>query len=115
MKKNWMYYFKNANEYNIQLLINYKKSLQYKGVSENTIFEYQKSVYNFMLYLQQKDIKTLDATIEILSEYMDSLDISEGRRGSLLTALNQFYELNARKKYCKENIVEKYKYNVTNK
>lgn len=46
---------------------------------------------------------------------MSLLDISEGRRASMLTALNNFWELNARKKYCKENIVEKYKNSVTNK
>lgn len=115
MKRNWLYYFKKANEKNISLLINYKKSLQFKGVNEKTIFEYQKTVYNFMLYLEKKDINTLDATVEILSEYMSLLDISEGRRASMLTALNNFWELNARKKYCKENIVEKYKNSVTNK
>ena len=104
-----MWSFRGANEKNKLLLINYKKSLQYGNVNETTIKAYQKDVYGFMLWLQDKDIDTLDATVDDLSEYMDSLDISKGRRERILVSLNKFYELNKKNKKIKINIVEKYR------
>ena len=109
MKHNVMWSFRGANEKNKLLLINYKKSLQYSNVNENTIKAYQKDVYGFMLWLQDKDIDILEATIYDLSEYMDSLDISKGRRERILVSLNKFYELNKKNKKIKINIVEKYR------
>lgn len=111
MKHNWTWYFRLANEDNVQLLMNYKKMLQYKGVNEKTIFEYQKDVYNWMKYLQEKDVKTLEATENDLKEYIDNMDISESRKTRILSVLNTFYSHNKKKRYCKENIVEKYKIN----
>ena len=52
-------------------MINYKKSLQYSDVNEDTIKAYQKDVYGLMLWLQDKDIDTLEATVDDLSEYMN--------------------------------------------
>ena len=109
MKHNIMWSFRGANEKNKLLLINYKKSLQYSNVSENTIKAYQKDVYGLMLWLQDKDIDTLEATVDDLSEYMNSLDISKGRRERILVSLNRFYELNKKNKKIKINIVEKYR------
>ena len=54
-----MWSFRGANEKNKLLLINYKKSLQYSDVNENTIKAYQKDVYGLMLWLQDKDIDIL--------------------------------------------------------
>ena len=90
MKHNIMWSFRGANEKNKFLLIIYKKSLQYSDVNENTIKAYQKDVYGFMLWLQDKDIDILEATVYDLSEYMDSLDISKGRRERILVSLNRF-------------------------
>ena len=104
-----MWSFRGANEKNKLLLINYKKSLQYSNVNENTIKAYQKDVYGFMLWLQDKDIDILETTVYDLSEYMDSLDISKGRRERILVSLNKFYELNKKNKKIKINIVEKYR------
>ena len=109
MKHNIMWSFRGANEKNKLLLINYKKSLQYSNINKDTIKAYQKDVYGFMLWLQDKDIDTLDATVDDLSEYMNSLDISKGRRERILDSLNRFYELNKKNKKIKINIVEKYR------
>ena len=109
MKHNIMWSFRGANEKNKLLLINYKKSLQYSNVNENTIKAYQKDVYGFMLWLQDKNIDTLEATVDDLSEYMNLLDISKGRRERILVSLNRFYELNKKNKKIKINIVEKYR------
>ena len=104
-----MWSFRGANEKNKLLLINYKKSLQYSNVNEDTIKAYQKDVYGFMLWLQDKDIDTLEATVDNLSEYMKLLDVSKGRRERILVSLNKFYELNKKNKKIKINIVEKYR------
>ena len=104
-----MWSFRGANEKNKLLLINYKKSLQFSNINKDTIKAYQKDVYGFMLWLQDKDIDTLDATVDDLSEYMNSLDISKGRRERILVSLNKFYELNKKNKKIKINIVEKYR------
>ncbi len=109
MKHNIMWSFRGANEKNKLLLINYKKSLQYSNINKDTIKAYQKDVYGFMLWLQDKDIDILEATVYDLSEYMDSLDISKGRRERILVSLNKFYELNKKNKKIKINIVEKYR------
>ena len=109
MKHNIMWSFRGANEKNKLLLINYKKSLQYSNVNEDTIKAYQKDVYGFMLWLQDKDTDVLGATVDDLSEYMNLLDISKGRRERILVSLNRFYELNKKNKKIKINIVEKYR------
>ncbi len=109
MKHNIMWSFRGANEKNKLLLINYKKSLQYSNINKDTIKAYQKDVYGFMLWLQDKDIDALEATVDNLSEYIVSLDISKGRRERILVSLNKFYELNKKNKKIKINIVEKYR------
>ena len=109
MKHNIMWSFRGANEKNKLLLINYKKSLQYSNINEDTIKAYQKDVYGFMLWLQDKDIDTLETTVDDLSEYMNSLDISKGRRERILVSLNRFYELNKKNKKIKNNIIKEYR------
>ena len=109
MKHNIMWSFRGANEKNKLLLINYKKSLQYSNINKDTIKAYQKDVYGLMLCLPDKDIDTLEATVDDLSEYMNSLDISKGRRERILVSLNKFYELNKKNKKIKNNIIKEYR------
>ena len=104
-----MWSFRGANEKNKLLLINYKKSLQYSNINKDTIKAYQKDVYGLMLWLQDKDIDTLEATVDDLSEYMNSLDISKGRRERILVSLGRFYELNKKNKKIKNNIIKEYR------
>lgn len=106
---NWLWHFKGLNERNVLLLINLKKSMQFRNVNDTTIFSYQKDIYSFMLWLQEKNINTLEATVDNLIEYLESLDISDARKTRILSSLNQMYKLNKKKNYCKENIVEKYR------
>lgn len=108
-KHNWTWKFRQANEKNLTLLINFKKHLQFRDISEQTIFEYQKDVYGFMIWLQERDTKILDATTDMLIEYMDTLENSVARKTRILSVLNQFYKLNKKKKYCEKNLVEEYK------
>ena len=83
-----MWSFRGANEKNKLLLINYKKSLQYSNINKDTIKAYQKDVYGLMLWLQDKDIDTLEATVD---------------------DLNRFYELNKKNKKIKINIIKEYR------
>lgn len=98
-KHGWQWYFREANDKNILLLINYKKALQFQNVSDKTIHEYQKEVYRFMLYLQSRDIATLDVSTEIVQDYLDSFDASNPRKIRVLSVLNSFYKHNAKKRY----------------
>lgn len=108
-KRNWMHYFKGLNEKNVLLLTNLKKSLRYKDISDETIFSYQKDIYSFMLWLQEREINTLEATVDNLIEYLDGLDISEARKTRILSCLSTFYKHNVKVKQCKVNIVKEYR------
>ena len=105
----WMWYFRYVDESNLQLLLNFKKHLLIRELKEKTIHEYLKEVSNWMKYLQDKEVKTLEATENDLKEYLDCMEVSDARKTRVLSILNIFYSHNKRKKYCKENIVEKYK------
>lgn len=108
-KYNWQHYFKGLNERNIELLINLKRSMTFKDVSDTTIFSYQKDIKHYMLWLQERNIETLKATVDDLIDYFDSMKISEARKTRILSALNSMYKLNKKNYHCKENIVEKYR------
>lgn len=108
-KYNWQHYFKKLNERNIELLINLKRSMTFKDVSDTTIFSYQKDIYSFMLWLQERNIETLEATIDDLIGYLDGLDISEARKTRILSSLNALYSLNKKNRHCKENIIKEYR------
>ncbi len=108
-KHKWGWHFKGLNERNLLLLINLKKSLQFRDISDLTIFSYQKDIYSFMLWLQERGIETLEATVDNLIDYLGGLDISEARKTRILSSLNQMYALNVKNKHCKENIVKKYR------
>lgn len=111
MKHGWMWFFRYVDESNLQLLLNFKKHLLVRELKEKTIHEYLKEVSNWMKYLQDKDIKTLEATDNDLKEYLDCMEVSDARKTRVLSVLSIFYSHNKKKKYCKENIVEKYKIN----
>lgn len=89
MKHGWQWYFRKANDKNILLLINYKKALQFKDVSEQSIFDYQKEMYRFMIYLQDRNIATLDVSTEIVQNYLDSFDASNARKIRVLSVLDR--------------------------
>lgn len=107
MKHNWQWYFKLANDRNILLLINYKKALQFQDVSEQTIFEYQKEIYRFMIYLQDKNIPTLEVSTKVIQEYLNSFDASNARKIRVISVLNSFYKHNRKKNYIKINPIDK--------
>ena len=44
LARKWSWYFRNLNENNKLLLINFKKALLYRGIKEETVFEYQKDM-----------------------------------------------------------------------
>lgn len=106
-KHNWQWHFREANDKNIQLLINYKKALQFQNVSEKTIFEYQKEVYRLMVYLQNKNVETLDVTTEMIQWYLDSFEASDSRKSRIISVLNSFYKHNHKKRYIIENPISK--------
>ena len=99
-KHKWSWYFRNLNEENLNLLINFKKALQYKNVKEETIFEYQKDMKKLMEYLQKLNIRTLDVTDRDIRGYLNTLNISAPRKIRIICVLNLFYSHNAKKGYC---------------
>ena len=74
LARKWSWYFRNLNENNKLLLINFKKALLYRGIKEETVFEYQKDMKNLMEYLQKLNIRTLDVTNRDIREYLDTLN-----------------------------------------
>lgn len=107
-KHSFTWYHRGINEENLHLMINFKKHLLMKELKEKSIHEYMKEISNWMKFLQNKGIKTFEATIENLNEYLDR-DVSESRKSRMLSVLSVFYKHNKKKNYCKENIVEKYR------
>ena len=110
MKKehNFTWFHRGVNDENLQLMINFKKHLLIKNLKEGTIHEYMKEISNWMKFLQLKKIKTFEANVEDLAEYLNR-DISEARRTRIISVLSTFYKHNKKKRYCKVNIVEEYK------
>lgn len=106
-KKTFMWHFKKANDENVQLLINFKKHLIMRNISEQSIYDYLKDVYRLMIYLQDKGIRTLDAETEDVLGFLDLNKCSDARMIRKISVLNTFYGHNHKKKYCKQNIIEK--------
>ena len=105
-KHNWQWYFRDINQDNVLLLINFKKHLQVKGLKNETIFDYQKEMSRLMKYLEEKDIKTLEVSTDAIQEYLDSMDCSNARKIRIISVLSVFYKHNFKKKYCKENPIK---------
>lgn len=103
------WFFREVNEENLHLLINFKKHLLVKELKEKTIHEYLKEVSNWMKFLQDKETETLKATIDELREYLDNMEVSEARKNRVISVLSVFYKHNRKKRYCKENIIEEYR------
>ena len=100
LARKWSWYFRSLNENNKLLLINFKKALLYRGIKEETVFEYQKDMKNLMEYLQKLNIRTLDVTDRDIREYLDTLNVSAPRKIRIICVLNLFYSHNAKKGYC---------------
>ena len=110
MKKHTFTWFhRNLSEEYIHYLINYKKKLLYDGVSEKTIHQYLKQLGNWFEYLQDKEISPLDATVEMVEEYLNAFDVSESRMSVIVSILSGYYRHLKRRKYIKEDIMKKFK------
>ena len=108
-KHNWTWFFRYCNDNNLQLLLNFKKHLLVKELSDKSIHEYLKEMSNFMIYLQEKNVETLEATANDIGEYLSGMDISEARKSRILSVLSVFYKHQRKKRYTKENCVEEYR------
>ena len=108
-KHNWTWFFRDCNDNNLQLLLNFKKHLLIKELSEKSIHEYLKEMSNFMIYLQEKNVETLEATANDIDEYLSGMDVSDARKTRILSVLSVFYKHQRKKRYTKENCVEEYR------
>ena len=108
-KHNFTWFFRNLSEDNQHLLINYKKKLLYEGVSEKTIHQYLKELGNWFKYLQDKNITPLEATVEMIEEYLDTFNVSSARMSVIISILSGYYRHLKRRKYIKEDIMKKFK------
>ena len=109
MKHNWKWFFRDCDDSNLQLLLNFKKHLLMKELSEKSIHEYLKEMSNFMIYLQKKDVKTLEATANDIDGYLSEMSVSVARKTRILSVLSVFYKHQKKKRYIKENCVEEYR------
>lgn len=98
--------FRGLNEENYQLILNFRKSLYWDELVDTTIYTYSKDVYRFMLFLQDKNINTFDATSELLQEYLDTLEVKARRKLKIVSAITLFYKhLKKRKKLKNKSIL----------
>ena len=101
-------YFPLANDENYALIINYKKSLAVKNIKAETSHTYLKIIYNFMIYLQDYEIKTVDATLEDFEDYIDSKDVTPKVKIKNISVIQQFYFYLRRAGYIEKNVMERY-------
>ena len=113
MKKehNFTWYHRKLNEDNQHLLINYKKKLLFDGVNNRTIHQYLKQLENWFIYLQEKDVTPLEATVEMVEDYLNTFDVSESRMSVIVSILTGYYKHLKRRGYVKEDIMKIYKKN----
>ena len=100
--------FKGLTDENYRMILNFRKSLYWKEVKETTLYEYSKSVYKFMLFLQDKNIDTVDANAELLQEYIDTLEVTAKRKLKVVSAINIFYKSLREKRVIKKNLVAEF-------
>ena len=108
-KHSFTWYHRNLNEDNQHLLINYKKKLLYEGVSERTIHQYMKELGNWFEYLQKKEVTPLEATVEMIEDYLNTFEVSKARMSVIVSILSGYYKHLKRRKYIKEDIMKVYK------
>lgn len=108
-KKHGLYwYHRTLNEEYIHLLINYKKKLLYEEINEKTIHQYLKQLEDYFLFLQERNTMPIDATVEMIEEYFNGLEVSDSRRKVIKSILNRYYAHLKRRGYVKKNIVQEY-------
>ena len=101
--------FIKANEENYRLILNYRKSLLLKNKSTHTIENYSKDVYHLMIWLQDRDIKTIDLTLELFTEYMNTMDsVTAARRLKIVSGIKAFYQLLRERRTVKSNVIDAY-------
>ena len=110
-KHNFLWYFRKLNEDNQRLLINYKKKLLYEGVGDKSIHQYLKQLASWFEYLQEKDVTPLEATVEMVENYLNTFDVSESRMSVIISILSGYYKHLKRRRYIKEDIMQIYKEN----
>lgn len=98
--------FKELNEENFRLIINFRKSLYWNKLKEDTVYTYSKDVQRFLMFLQNKNITIQDATLETLEEYIDSIEAKAQRKLKVISSINIFYKYLRKKRLVRKNIVE---------
>lgn len=98
--------FKELNEENFRLIINFRKSLYWNKLKDDTIYTYSKDVQRFLMFLQNKNITIQDATLETLEEYIDSIEAKAQRKLKVISSINIFYKYLRKKRLVRRNIVE---------
>lgn len=101
-------YFRLATDENLQFLICYKKSLRLQKLADETIRKYSKDVYNLMLFLQERDIKALDITLEIFEEYLETLECGNARKLRIFRSCKKFYDFQRTRRRVKRNPIEEF-------
>ena len=109
MKHSFTWFHRKLNEDNQHLLINYKKKLLYDKVNERTIHQYLKQLENWFKYLQEKDVTPLEATAEMIEDYLNTFDVSESRMSVIVSILSGYYKHLKRRGYVKQDIMKIYK------
>ena len=101
-------YFPLANDENYALIINYKKSLAVKNIKPETSHTYLKIIYNFMIFLQDYEIRTVEASLEDFEDYIDSKDVTPKVKIKNISVIQQFYFYLRRAGYIEKNVMERY-------
>ena len=101
-------YFSLANDENYALIINYKKSLAVKNLKPETSHTYLKIIYNFMIFLQDYGIRTVEATLSDFEDYIDSKDVTPKVKIKNISVIQQFYFYLRRAGYIEKNVMERY-------
>lgn len=100
--------FKDANEENYRLILNFRKSLYWDNLIDSTIYSYSKDVYRFLLFLQDKNLNATDCTSELLQEYLDTLDVKAKRKLRIVSAINIFYKHLRKRRFVRKNPIENF-------
>ena len=113
-KHNFTWHFRELDEEYIHLLINYKKKLQFEEVNEKTLHQYLRQLKDYFLFLQERNIMPINATVEMIEEYFNGLDVSDSRRKVIKSILNRYYAHLKRRGYVKKNVVQEYSNKMNN-
>ena len=101
-------YFPLANDENYALIINYKKSLAVRDIKSETSHTYLKIIYNFMIYLQDYKIRTVEVTLEDFEDYIESKDVTPKAKIKIISVIQQFFFYLRRAGYIEKNEIERF-------